>query len=256
MKPKAKKKYGQHFLIDDHIIASILEAIPSDWSLPILEIGPGAGALTDPLLAFALSRELEYRAFEIDEDKVKLLQKKYPEWKSQFQLIDFLQSPSPWDSFLLIGNFPYNISSQIVFQMVDWKDEIPMMIGMFQKEVGERIAAAEGNKSYGILSIITQAFYDVELLFDVPPEAFVPVPKVDSVVLRCQNNSNRYMVKNASLFLKFVKLGFQQRRKTLRNNFKTVLDAEVLRSSFFDRRAESLSVEEWVDFYKKYRDDQ
>lgn len=256
MKLDRKKKFGQHFLKDEHVLQDIIAIIPVGYAGPILEVGPGGGALTEYLLAYSQEHGNEYLAYEIDDQKVKYLQKKFSEHKDKFRLVDFLQAPRPWEEFLLIGNFPYNISSQILFRMIEWKDSVPMMIGMFQKEVADRIVSAPSRKSYGILSVIVQAFYDADYVMTIGPEAFDPPPKVESAMVLCTSNNDKFRIQDTQRFIKFVKMGFAQRRKTLRNNFKTILPAEDLNDDFFGRRAESLSVEEWVSFYFKYHENE
>ncbi len=249
-----KKKFGQHFLKDGAAIDEIIALIPADYDGPILEVGPGAGALTAHLLDYCVRRDLPFVAVEIDEEKVQYLQKQYPEHADQFLLTDFLEARAPWERFLLIGNFPYNISTQILFRMIEWKDKIHVMIGMFQLEVAQRICSPHGQKSYGITSVVTQTFYDTEIAFTLPPEAFDPPPQVSSAVIRCIRH-HRYDIRHTTRYIKFVKSGFAMRRKTLRNNFKSLLTSEQLTAEVFDLRAEQLSIDDWVSLYHTYRHD-
>ncbi len=249
-----KKKFGQHFLVNDSVLKNIILLIPPDYRGAIVEVGPGAGALTEPLLKYIEKNHNPFIALEIDDEKVNYLHKKYPDQKNKIVLHDFLETELPYEEFLLIGNFPYNISTQILFKMIEWKEHIPCMIGMFQLEVAERICAIPRTKSYGITSVITQTFYTTELAFSLPPEDFDPPPKVSSAVIKCVRTSI-HSLHTPSRYIKFVKAGFAMRRKTLRNNFKGILDPEQLQDSVFDKRAEALSPDEWVDMYKKYRED-
>ncbi len=249
-----KKKFGQHFLIDDTALEHIMELMPPEYHGPVVEVGPGGGALTERLLPYCLEREMPFMAIEVDESKVQYLQQTYPEHKGQIVQQDFLESAVPFDEFLLIGNFPYNISTQILFRMLEWKEHIPMMIGMFQLEVAERICSQPSHKTYGITSVLTQTFYETDLVFTLGPEAFDPPPKVSSAVIRC-TRSDTFCIKNTPRYTKFVKAGFAMRRKTLRNNFKGILSSEQLVDDIFDKRAEALSPADWVELYKKYRHD-
>ncbi len=249
-----KKKFGQHFLQDPDALDKIIALIPADYSGAIVEVGPGGGALTQHLLIYAEQHHCDFMALEIDLEKVNYLHKQYPESADKIILQDFLEAPLPYEDFLLIGNFPYNISTQIIFKTIEWKDHIPCLIGMFQLEVAERICSAPRNKSYGITSVITQTFYTTDLDFTLPPEAFDPPPKVSSAVIKCVRRSDAPDI-NTARYIKWVKAGFAMRRKTLRNNYKGQLTEEQLKDDVFDLRAEALSPDEWVDFYIKYRGD-
>lgn len=247
---RLKKELGQHFLNDEAIAMDIVDAMAENGNrqIPLLEVGPGAGAITKYLLKEGY---MKYRLVEIDEEKVSFLQNNFDIAEKMMIHADFLQLDCPFqEEFQIIGNFPYNISSQIMFKVLDWKEQVRTVIGMFQKEVAQRIAAKEGNKQYGILSVLIQAFYDVEYLMDVPPQAFTPPPKVMSGVICLQSNQNKYKIQNFKSFLRLVKTAFAMRRKTLRNNWKSVLTHQNWEDSFFDKRAEQLSVADFVDFYK------
>lgn len=241
------KGYGQHFLRDEAVLLKTLEIIQKHYTGgTLLEIGPGMGALTKHLLK-AFGEKL--RCVEIDERCVEYLKAHYPALEQQIIQKDFLKTDL--DSLLqeqtiLTGNFPYNISSQIVFRMLEFRDRIPAMVGMFQKEVAERIAASHGNKDYGILSVLAQAYYDAEVCFDIPPGAFAPPPKVMSSVLLLKRKIHPEYIANEALLARIVKAGFNQRRKMLRNALSGVLPPEMLTDPFFQQRAEQVSVKEFI----------
>lgn len=177
-----KKSLGQHFLKDESVIARIVASLKQDPFTHLLEVGPGAGALTKELI---LLPAVTFKAVELDEEKVAYLKKKYPELQEKIISASFLDIEVPFEEkFMVIGNFPYNISTQILFKILDWKEQVPVVIGMFQKEVAERAAAPSGSKTYGVLSALVQAYYEVEYLFDVPPDCFNPPPQVMSGVIR------------------------------------------------------------------------
>lgn len=243
-----KKSLGQHFLHDEVICKQIVDALDAS-TRKLIEIGPGGGALTKYLLTMPFD---EFRCIELDTEKVTWLLNTFPALNNRIDNIDFLQAEKPFDGdFSVIGNFPYNISTQIVFKILDWKESVTDVVGMFQKEVAQRIASKHGSKEYGILSVLTQCFYDVEYLFDVPASSFTPPPKVVSGVLRMKRNDNPYGIENYDKFRKFVKAAFSQRRKTLRNSLKSHLPAEKLQGDVFGKRAEQLSVKEFVDLYNQ-----
>lgn len=245
-----KKSLGQHFLHDEAICREIISHINRTPGLQLLEIGPGGGALTKYLLQW---EEVDYKAIEVDEEKVDYLIKHYPALQNRILHIDFLNAISPFNGdFSIIGNFPYNISSQILFRILEWEDQVFEMVGMFQKEVAQRVAAKEGSKTYGILSVLTQAYYKVEYLFDVPARSFSPPPKVVSGVIKLTRTDNPYRISNRKNFARLVKAGFNQRRKTLRNALKGTLSPEVLTAEIFSKRAEQLSVADFVTLYKTY----
>jgi len=245
-----KKSLGQHFLHDEAICKRIVESLDSDVK-NLLEIGPGAGALTKYLIEQPFEN---YQCIEIDKEKMDYLHHKYPVLQDKIIHDDFLEAELPFENnFTIIGNFPYNISTQIVFKILDWKEQVDGMVGMFQKEVAERIASKHGNKNYGIMSVITQCYYDVDYLFDVPASSFTPPPKVVSGVIKLTRNDNPYQIADYMKFKSFVKTAFSQRRKTLRNCFKSVLPPEKLVGDVFTKRAEQLSVKEFVDLYDVIR---
>jgi len=220
----------------------------------LLEVGPGGGALTKYLLQWD---DITYKAIEIDEEKVVYLNKTYPALKDKIIMQDILQAHKPFDEpFSVIGNFPYNISSPILFKMLEWEPDVDEVIGMFQKEVALRVASGPGSKVYGILSVLMQAFFKVEYLFDVNEQCFTPAPKVKSGVLRFTNLRDPYGITNKRRFTIIVKAAFNQRRKTLRNALKSTLPAEAMADPIMDKRAEQLSVQDFVNLYNKYGNEQ
>jgi 16S rRNA (adenine1518-N6/adenine1519-N6)-dimethyltransferase len=211
----------------------------------LLEIGPGAGALTQHILDLPLQA---FKAVELDREKVAYLLHTYPQLEGKLINEDFLETAIPFEGqFTLIGNFPYNISTQIVFRVLDWKAQVPVMIGMFQKEVAERIAAKPHSKAYGILSVLTQAFYEVEYLFDVPPSAFTPPPNVMSGVIRLKRKTTFPEFSSIKSFYHIVKMAFGQRRKMLRNPLKPYFTTEQLQDPIFTKRAENLTYQDFAD---------
>ena len=242
---KIKKSLGQHFLKDEVIIQKIVDALNEDPFTNLLEVGPGGGALTRQLIKIP---GVDFKAVELDDEKTAYLIKTYPSLKDKIIGQSFLDINEPFDApFTVIGNFPYNISTQILFKILDWKDQVPVVIGMFQKEVAERAASREGSKVYGVLSVLIQAFYEVEYLFDVSSESFNPPPKVQSGVIRLKRKSTPLVVKSERAFRVLVKTAFNQRRKTLRNAVKSLFTAEILQDDIFDKRAEALSVQDFAD---------
>jgi 16S rRNA (adenine1518-N6/adenine1519-N6)-dimethyltransferase len=240
-----KKSLGQHFLNDVQIclqIKAALEGAPIDQ---LLEIGPGAGALTQHILDLP---KQAFKAVELDREKVAYLLHTYPQLEGKLINEDFLETAIPFEGqFTLVGNFPYNISTQIVFRVLDWKEQVPVMIGMFQKEVAERIAAKPHSKAYGILSVLTQAFYEVEYLFDVPPSAFTPPPNVMSGVIRLKRKNTFPEFSSIKSFYHIVKMAFGQRRKMLRNPLKPYFTTEQLQDPIFTKRAENLTYQDFAD---------
>ena len=246
---KAKKSFGQHFLNNEIIAEKIAQSLRhKDTDSNVLEVGPGKGVLTRHLLEL----EANLLAVEADRDMISYLQEHFPEMKGKTIAADFLKldlnTVFGGAPFSLIGNYPYNISSQILFKMLEHKTLIPEMVGMFQKEVAQRIASPPGNKSYGVLSVLTQAFYQGEYLFSVPPDNFSPPPKVQSGVIRLTRHAVALEECNEETLTKVVKTAFGQRRKMLRNTLKTLVpDPEVLKDSFFNQRPEQLSVRDFIE---------
>ena len=245
-----KKSLGQHFLHDENVCLKIVEQLGVKPGINILEVGPGGGAITKYL------KEIEganYLAIEVDTEKVTYLEKTYPELKGKILNQDILKAGLPFQTeFSLIGNFPYNISSQILFKVLEWEPLVTETIGMFQKEVAQRVATGPGSKTYGILSILMQAFFKVEYLFEVHENCFTPPPKVKSGVLRFTNLKNPYNINDKRKFMILVKAGFNQRRKTLRNALKSVVPPSALTDPLMDKRAEQLSVSDFVGLYERY----
>lgn len=243
---RAKKNLGQHFLVDTSIAHNIVNSLSGDY-LDVLEVGPGMGALTSILLENDVYR---LHVVEIDQESVAYLEQHLPQlrgriWQENFLKMDFDKIFS--QPFAIIGNFPYNISSQILFKILDEKDKVPEVVGMFQKEVAERIASAAGNKSYGILSVLLQAFYDIEYLFTVHENAFNPPPKVKSAVIRLKRNQVQHLDCDEKIFKQIVKTAFNQRRKMLRNSLKNIcFEEDFTKKRIFDQRPETLSVADFI----------
>ena len=245
---KAKKFLGQHFLTDENIAARIVESLSPD-SHHVLEIGPGMGVLTKYLIT---KDDIDFHVVEIDRESVAYLHDHYP----TLDVIegDFLKYDLTalfHDSFSIIGNFPYNISSQILFKVYDNREQVTEVVGMFQKEVAERVAAGPGSKTYGILSVLLSAFYNIEYLFTVHEHVFNPPPKVKSAVIRLRRNNVKHLECDEKLFVQVVKAGFNQRRKTLRNALKQLnMPIENIGEDILAKRAEQLSVEQFIDITK------
>jgi 16S rRNA (adenine1518-N6/adenine1519-N6)-dimethyltransferase len=235
-----KKSLGQHFLKDEQVTQDIVAALKQETFDKLLEVGPGGGALTKYLLQIP---GVSFRAVELDDEKVKFLEGAYPAIRGNIIHHSILDITPPFEGeFVVIGNFPYNISSQILFKVLDWKQQVPVMIGMFQKEVAQRIAAGPGSKVYGILSVLVQVFYEVDYLFDVPPGAFNPPPKVMSGVIRLRRKPTTVAFTSERALSSLVKMAFNQRRKTLRNATRSLFEASVLEDEIFNKRAEQLSI--------------
>ena len=246
-----KKSLGQHFLKDENIIKKIVEVLRKNSFKNLLEVGPGGGALTKYLIKIP---DINFKAVELDEEKVNFLIKNYPDLQDKIIHKSFLQIDRPFDEpFTVIGNFPYNISTQILFKVLEWKEFVPCVIGMFQKEVAQRAAAKEGSKIYGVLSVLVQYHYDVEYLFDVGNECFTPQPKVKSGVIRLTTVKEKLPVKSERAFWVLVKTAFNQRRKTMRNAVKSLFTQEELQDGLFLRRAETLSVKEFANLTFRMR---
>lgn len=247
MTVKAKKHLGQHFLNDETIAEKIADTLSLNGYKNVLEIGPGMGVLTK----YLLKKDVTTHVIEIDSESVEYLKANFLNLASRVIEKDFLKydlnDVFKGESFGIIGNFPYNISTQIVFKTLEMCDQIPEFSGMFQKEVAQRICSKEGSKVYGILSVLTQAFYDAEYLFTVPPSVFNPPPKVESGVLRLTRKENVTLDCDEAMLFKVVKTAFQQRRKTLRNSLKTFNLSDSLREDvIFGKRPEQLSVQEFI----------
>jgi 16S rRNA (adenine1518-N6/adenine1519-N6)-dimethyltransferase len=243
---RAKKHLGQHFLNDENIAFNIVNALNEKCQTPdILEVGPGMGVLTKYLLQ---NTNFKTWAIDLDKESIAYLQTHYPQLANRLLEADFLQLNFDnyfKEEFSLVGNFPYNISSQIVFTLIDKRHKIPLMVGMFQKEVAERLGAKPRTKDYGILSVITQAYFDVEYLFTVPETVFTPPPKVKSGVVRLMRK-NTELGCDPKKFKQVVKLAFNQRRKKLSNAINSLVQDKSLITEFADKRAEELSVQDFV----------
>lgn len=255
-KVTAKKHLGQHFLKDENIAAKIADTLTLNGYQKVLEIGPGMGVLTK----YLLEKPLDTYVIEIDTESVAYLEQHYPKLHGKILSKDFLKynlnEVFKEEPLAIIGNFPYNISSQIVFKTLELRAQIPEFSGMFQKEVAERICEKKGSKTYGILSVLTQAFYDAEYLFTVGEHVFNPPPKVKSGVLRLIRKENYHLPCEEKLFFTVVKTAFQQRRKTLRNSLKSLNLSDNLREdTIFDLRPEQLSVEQFIELTQKIQDD-
>jgi 16S rRNA (adenine1518-N6/adenine1519-N6)-dimethyltransferase len=246
---RAKKNLGQHFLRDLDAAQKIADLMSGHGNYTqVLEIGPGMGVLTQFLL-----QHIEYQTdvVELDVESVEYLNIHYPELKGRIHSADFLHLNLAQffggNKFGIVGNFPYNISSQILFKVLDYKDLVPEIAGMFQKEVAVRIASKPGNKDYGILSVLLQAFYDIEYCFSLGPEVFSPPPKVNSGVIRLKRNNVTDLGVSESMFKSVVKMGFNQRRKTLRNALKAL---QLPENKYLNKRAEQLGVAEFIELAK------
>ena len=247
-KVRAKKHLGQHFLTDENIARKIADSLTLNGYKKVLEIGPGMGVLTKYLLE---KKGLETYVVEIDTESVEYLKAHYLQLSNKIIERDFLKynlkEVFKNESFAIIGNFPYNISSQILFKTLEMRGQIPEFSGMFQKEVAERACATHGNKTYGILSVLVQAFYNTEYLFTVSENVFNPPPKVKSGVMRMIRKENYQLLCDEKLFFRVVKTAFQQRRKTMRNSLKVFnLTDEQKAMEVFAKRPEQLSVEEFI----------
>lgn len=253
---RAKKHLGQHFLTDETIAKDISDTLSYSGYDTILEIGPGMGVLTK----YLLEKDVDTYVIEIDTESVEYLNSHYPKLHNKIISKDILRyninEVLENKPFAIIGNFPYNISTQIVFKCLEMRRQVPEFAGMFQKEVAERICSKKGSKVYGILSVLAQAFYDVEYLFTVNEDVFNPPPKVKSGVMRMRRKENFTLPCDEKLFFNVVKTGFNQRRKTLRNSLKSLQLSDDLRlDTIFDLRPEQLSVEQFIDLTQKIEAD-
>lgn len=247
-KVRPKKFLGQHFLTDLSIAEGIADTLSDYKQYPVLEVGPGMGVLTQ----FLIEKGYDLKVVELDRESVPYLEQHFPALRNRIIEADFLQLPLDElfeGQFCLIGNYPYNISSQIFFKVLENKERIPVCSGMIQKEVAERMAAKPGTKAYGILTVLMQAYYDIEYLFTVSEHVFNPPPKVKSAVIRMVRNDDKKLLCDEKLFKLVVKTSFNQRRKTLRNSLKGICGKEcpLFEDVLFNKRPEQLSVNEFQD---------
>ena len=254
---RPKKKLGQHFLTDLSIAEKIAKTLTFDSFDRVLEIGPGMGVLTQ----YLPWKENKVSLIELDSESVLYLQAAYPSMINSIHEGDFLKIDIPSlmgeDQFAIIGNFPYNISTQIVFKTIENREQIPFFSGMFQKEVAQRICEPPGTKKYGILSVLTQLFYETTYEFTVPPGVFNPPPKVDSGVISLKRKADFSLDCDEKLLFRIVKMSFQQRRKTIRNSLKTIgLSKDLTEDSIFDLRPEKLSGADFIALTNKIEDGQ
>jgi len=242
---RPKKSLGQHFLIDQNIAHKIVDSLEVQHGANVLEIGPGMGVLTK----YLVEKDIKLKVVELDRESVSYLTSHYPGLTDNIIQADFLKIEieaifnAP---FAIIGNFPYNISTQIFFKALEHRNLVPQIVCMIQKEVAERISAPPGSKTYGILSVLLQSFYEIKYLFTVNENVFQPPPKVKSGVIRLTRNSRQELGCDEKLFFKVVKTAFNQRRKVLRNSLKPLLNEKVMNIPFEDKRPEQLSVEEFI----------
>jgi 16S rRNA (adenine1518-N6/adenine1519-N6)-dimethyltransferase len=238
-----RKSLGQHFLRDENVSRKIVASLSQHPFTRLLEVGPGAGALTKYLLEL---EGVDFKAVELDGEKIQYLEKTWPVLQGKIIHASILDMEKPFGGkFTVIGNFPYNISSQILFKMLDWREDLETVTGMFQKEVALRVSAKEGSKVYGVISVLIQAFFQVEYLFEVHEQCFNPPPKVKSAVIRLTPGPIPAFRNEKSFFL-LVKTAFNQRRKTLRNAVKPFFDEETLKDPIFGQRAEQLTIADFA----------
>lgn len=256
MSVKAKKHLGQHFLTDENIARKIVDGLSFEGYQNVMEVGPGMGVLTK----YLLEKDQQIYLAEIDNESIEYLKNNYSKVTEETFVGDFLKQDFQFtknEQIAIIGNFPYNISSQILFQIVDHYELIPEMVGMFQKEVAERTAAVPRTKDYGILTVLIQAYYDTSYLFTVHENVFNPPPKVKSGVIRLTRNPKEGLSGNELLFKQIVKAGFNQRRKKLSNALKILNIPEALKThEFMDKRAEELSVADFISFTQLWKNNQ
>ena len=257
MQVKPKKFLGQHFLTDLDIASRIADTVDEVKDIPVLEVGPGMGVLTQ----FLMKKNRELKVVEIDRESVEFLNKNFTGLQGKIIEEDFLKmnlsDTFEGQQFVLTGNYPYNISSQIFFKMLEYKELIPCCTGMIQKEVAERMAAAPGSKAYGVLSILIQAWYDVEYLFTVDEHVFNPPPKVKSAVIRLKRNGMQNLGCDERLFRRIVKTVFTMRRKMMRNGMKQIVGADhpMLADPIFNKRPEQLSNQDFVELTNRVSDE-
>lgn len=247
---RPKKALGQHFLVDLNIARKIVDSL-SDELNAIVEVGAGMGVLTQYLIEDELDK---LHVVEIDTESIEYLKNAYPQLGDHLIHGDFLKtdlSKFASEKVGVIGNFPYNISSQIFFQVLKYRNHVDEVVGMIQKEVAERLAAGPGSKTYGILSVLLQAWYDIEYLFTVHENVFNPPPKVKSAVIRMRRNEVMQLDCDEKMFVMVVKQAFNQRRKTLRNSLRSLIPSEIIQDEIFNKRPEQLSVKEFVELTKK-----
>lgn len=238
-----KKSLGQHFLKDEQVCLRIVGLLQQRPFTRLLEVGPGGGALTKYLLELP---GIAFKAVELDQEKIAYLQHQYPGLGGKLIHRSFLDMDMPFEgAFTVIGNFPYNISSQILFRMIEWRDQVECMIGMLQKEVALRVTAKEGSKIYGVTSVLIQAYFDAEYVFEIGPEAFQPPPKVESAVIRLVPAKDPVKTRSEKHLFTLVKAAFNQRRKTLRNAVRGLFAPEIIKEEIFNKRAEQLTVAEF-----------
>ncbi len=251
----AKKSYGQHFLKNQGTATEIARLFHQYNTTKLaLEVGPGMGALTSELLAHYPN----LKAVEADHDMVQYLAENIPEvqvYPADFMKFD-VKSAYPTEEFGLVGNFPYNISSQIIFKMLDNMEQIPIMVGMFQREMADRVIAPPGSKTYGVISALSQGYYKAKIIMKLKPGSFVPPPKVDSAVILMERIPSKIPNEDKALYFKVVKQSFGQRRKMLRNTLKDLLPANVLENDYFKKRPEELGVEEFLQIVDTIKENQ
>jgi 16S rRNA (adenine1518-N6/adenine1519-N6)-dimethyltransferase len=246
-----KKSLGQHFLRDEAVCQQIVDSLKERPFARLLEVGPGGGALTKYLLKLP---GIDFKAVELDTEKVTWLQEQFPAIRGKIINESFLEIAAPFaEPFTIIGNFPYNISTQILFHILEWRPQAECVIGMFQKEVAQRVVAASGSKTYGVLSVLIQAFFDTEYLFEVHENCFTPPPKVKSAVIRLTPVAAMPAMRSERDFFNLVKTAFNQRRKMLRNAVKSLFDPTILEDTLFDKRAEQLTVADFAALTFKMR---
>lgn len=245
---RKKKALGQHFLKDRGIAQRIASALPPVDNAKVLEIGPGLGALSEKLLQL---EGIDLLTVETDEEAVTELKRKLPELDGRVIQADFLELDlSPYPELIITGNFPYSISSPLLVKLAEERDRVRKLVGMFQKEFADRIRAEPGNKAYGRISVLVQTFFDAEKCFHVEPRSFAPPPKVRSSVVKLVRNEREALPCDQSLYFRIVKQAFGQRRKTLRNALKDLLSEEARKAELFGKRAEELSIEQFIGVTK------